>query len=207
MKGKNHADTDGQKANYPQGSVEALCSAAMRLFALLIAFLGYTSFKSEEPWSWLDLFVLIIPAILAGSALISVPFFGIQERKTEAESIRLARRIFTLGSCLVVFVIFMWFIRDFIANHGQHDGKKMPNNSGVYRIGENTYHVATQATSELGGRVGAMRMAAQEATKYCSERGGKQLKVIKETDECGDFQGLLGPEQALPRGLAVVIVW
>ena len=171
MEDKNHADTDDQKANYPQGSIEALCSAATRLFALLIAFLGYTSLTSEEPWSWLDLFVLIIPAILAGGALISVPFFGIQERKTEAESVRLARRIFTLGSCLVVFVIFMWFIRDFIANHGQHHGKKIPNNSGVYRIGENTYQVATHATSELGGRVGAMRIAVQEATKYCSEHG------------------------------------
>jgi hypothetical protein len=32
-------------------------------------------------------------------------------------------------------------------------------------------------------------MAVAEATKYCSALGGEQLKVIKETDECGDFQG------------------
>jgi len=62
-------------------------------------------------------------------------------------------------------------------------------NSGVYRVGQNTYQVSTQATWELGGRVGAMRMAMQDATKFCSEHGGKQLKVIKETDDYGHFQG------------------
>jgi len=62
-------------------------------------------------------------------------------------------------------------------------------NSGVYRIAENTYQVSTRATWELGGRVGAMRMAMQEATNYCSEHGGKKLKVIKYTDDYGHFQG------------------
>ena len=62
-------------------------------------------------------------------------------------------------------------------------------NSGVFRVSENTYQVSTRATWELGGRVGAMRMAMEEATKYCSEHGGKKLKVIKETDDYGHFQG------------------
>ena len=62
-------------------------------------------------------------------------------------------------------------------------------NSGVFRISQNTYQVTTRATWELGGRVGAMRMAMEEATKFCSEHGGKQLKVIKETDDYGHFQG------------------
>jgi hypothetical protein len=62
-------------------------------------------------------------------------------------------------------------------------------NTGVYRVGENTYQVTTRATWELGGRVGAMRMAMQETTKFCSEHGGRQLKVIKETDDYGHFQG------------------
>jgi len=38
-------------------------------------------------------------------------------------------------------------------------------NSGVFRVAENTYQVSTRATWELGGRVGAMRMAMEEATK------------------------------------------
>lgn len=62
-------------------------------------------------------------------------------------------------------------------------------NTGVFRVAENTYQVSTRATWELGGRVGAMRMAMEEATKYCSEHGGKKLKVIKETDDYGHFQG------------------
>ena len=61
-------------------------------------------------------------------------------------------------------------------------------NSGVFRVSENTYQVSTRATWELGGRVGAMRMAMEEATKYCSEHGGKKLKVIKYTDDYGHFQ-------------------
>jgi hypothetical protein len=62
-------------------------------------------------------------------------------------------------------------------------------NSGVFRVGQNTYEVSTRATWEFGGRVGAMRMAMEEATKYCSEHGGKNLHVIKHTDDYGHFQG------------------
>jgi hypothetical protein len=62
-------------------------------------------------------------------------------------------------------------------------------NSGVFRVAENTYQVSTRATWELGGRVGAMRMAMQEATKFCSEHGGKKLHVIKYADDYGHFQG------------------
>jgi hypothetical protein len=54
-------------------------------------------------------------------------------------------------------------------------------NSGVFRVGENTYQVSTRATWELGGRVGAMRMAMKEATEYCSGHGGKKPHVIKYT--------------------------
>ena len=62
-------------------------------------------------------------------------------------------------------------------------------NSGVFRVSENTYQVSTRATWELGGRVGAMRMAMEEATKYSSEHGGKKLKVIKHAEDYGHFQG------------------
>ena len=62
-------------------------------------------------------------------------------------------------------------------------------NTRAFRVAENTYQVSTRATWEFGGRVGAMRMAMDEATKYCSEHGGKKLKVIKETDDDGHFQG------------------
>ena len=61
--------------------------------------------------------------------------------------------------------------------------------SGIFRVGDNTYQVSTRATWELGGRVGAMKMALQEATKYCSDHGGKKLHVIKSTDDYGHFQG------------------
>jgi len=46
-------------------------------------------------------------------------------------------------------------------------------NSGVFRVGENTYHVSTRATWELGGRVGAMRMAMN-------------FRVAKERTEVGN---------------------
>jgi len=62
-------------------------------------------------------------------------------------------------------------------------------NSGVFRVAENRYQVSTRANWELGGGVGAMRMAMKEATTYCSEDGGKKLHVIKYTDDYGHFQG------------------
>ena len=62
-------------------------------------------------------------------------------------------------------------------------------NSGVFRVSENTYQVSTRATWELGGRVGAMRMAMETATRYCADHGGKRLRVIKSTDDYGHFQG------------------
>ena len=60
-----------------------------------------------------------VTRILASAALVSVPFLATRERKadTEAESVRIALRMFTLGSCLVVFVVFTWFILDFINHH------------------------------------------------------------------------------------------
>jgi hypothetical protein len=73
----------------------------------------------SRPWTWLDLFVQIIAAIIAGGALISVPFFATQEREAELvhQSVKQGRRMFTIGACLVAFVVFVWFMRDFIVHH------------------------------------------------------------------------------------------
>jgi hypothetical protein len=61
--------------------------------------------------------------------------------------------------------------------------------SDVRRLSENTYQVSGRATWELGGRVGAMNLAIQQATKYCLDRGGKKVKVIRYTDTYGHFEG------------------
>jgi uncharacterized membrane-anchored protein len=105
--------------HYPDGSASALSSAAISLFALLMAFLGYTSLRSDDPWSWGDLFLLIIPAILGGAALISVPWCATQQREVNAldKSVRTARWMFVIGSCLVMFVIFTWFVLNFLSHH------------------------------------------------------------------------------------------
>jgi len=74
--------------------------------------------------------------------------------------------------------------------------------SGVFRVGDNTYRVTTRATWELGGRVGAMRMAMEQATETCAAQG-KKLLVISSKDDYGHFQGgivdlTFACEQAFP---------
>lgn len=103
----------------PDGSVSALSSAAITLFALLVAFFGYTSLRDTGPWSWGDLFLQIFPALLGGAALISVPVWATHPREADAvdKSVRAARCAFIIGSCLAMFVIVVWFVLNFIANH------------------------------------------------------------------------------------------
>lgn len=60
--------------------------------------------------------------------------------------------------------------------------------SGVFRVGENTYQVSTRAIWELGGRIGAKRMALEEATRHC-ERQRKGLRVIKSSEDYSHFEG------------------
>ena len=104
---------------HPEGSASALSSAAISLFALLLAFFSYTSLKSNDPWSWSDLFLQIFPALLGGAALISVPAWATHPREADAvgKSVRAARCVFIIGSCLAMFVIVAWFVLNFFANH------------------------------------------------------------------------------------------
>lgn len=60
--------------------------------------------------------------------------------------------------------------------------------SGVFQDSSNTYRVATRATWELGGRAGAVKMALQEATAYCTKQGAT-LKVLTSAEDYGHFEG------------------
>ena len=106
---------------HPDGSVQGICTGAIGLFALLIAFIGYTAFNQKgvnSPWSWLDLLHLV-PSCLAGLFLVSVPWLATMEQDTEkvGESIRYARQSFALGAALALGGIIIFFIKDFINNH------------------------------------------------------------------------------------------
>lgn len=60
--------------------------------------------------------------------------------------------------------------------------------SGVFQDSSNTYRIATRATWELGGRAGAIKMALQEASDYCSKQGAS-LKVLTSAEDYGHFEG------------------
>ena len=60
--------------------------------------------------------------------------------------------------------------------------------SGVFRIDENKFRIATRATWELGGRAGANKMALDQATQYCAKQNAF-LKVITSVDDYGHFEG------------------
>ena len=60
--------------------------------------------------------------------------------------------------------------------------------SGVFPDSSNTYRIATRATWELGGRAGAVKIALQEATDYCTKQGAT-LKVLTSAEDYGHFEG------------------
>src|SRR5258707_9419800 len=104
---------------HPDGSVQAISSAAMTMFALLIAYLGYTSLKSQEPWHLIDLWIQIVPSFLAGISLILVPWLATKSQEADliGVSVGRARTAFITGAVLALFAILAPLIRDFIAHH------------------------------------------------------------------------------------------
>jgi multisubunit Na+/H+ antiporter MnhB subunit len=103
---------------YPDGSLQAICSAAIALLALLIAFIGYTGFKSSDPWSRGDLLHLI-PFSLAVVFLAVVPFLATRKRPTGQthKSIDVARMSFGLRTLLTILGIMLFLIRDYVGHH------------------------------------------------------------------------------------------
>ena len=78
---------------------QVISSAAMTMFALLVAYLGYTSFKSPDPWRFLDLFIQIVPATFAGIFLALVPWLATKRREADLVGISVdsARKIIRHG--------------------------------------------------------------------------------------------------------------
>jgi hypothetical protein len=109
------------ETKHPDGSVQGICSAAIGLFALLIAFIGYTGFSSTSggaPWQRWDLLHLV-PSCIAGLSLASVPWLATKRRPINevGKSIDTARMFFALGAFLTLVGIISFLLRDFIRNH------------------------------------------------------------------------------------------
>jgi multisubunit Na+/H+ antiporter MnhB subunit len=105
---------------HPDGSVQGLSSAAIGLFALLIAFIGYTGFNSSSTsiaWQLVDLFHLI-PAGLACIFLALVPWRATQRQEPESgTSVEAGRRCFAIGALLTVLAILVFLFRDYLGHH------------------------------------------------------------------------------------------
>lgn len=106
---------------HPQGSVQAICSAAIGLVALLIAFVGYTAFNSfsvEAPWMLGDLGYLTF-VLMAVVALVCVPWLATAPQlESDIElSMHKARRFFAVGALCTVLGVGIFIIRDFAAHH------------------------------------------------------------------------------------------
>jgi hypothetical protein len=61
-------------------------------------------------------------------------------------------------------------------------------NSGVTKVGNNTYRVSTRATWEFGGLRGARIAALSEATKFAQEHGGT-VQIISKDEDYNHFNG------------------
>jgi len=109
------------KLKHPDGSVQGLSSAAIGLFALLIAFIGYTAFNSSSTgiaWQRVDLLHLI-PASLACIFLAFVPWQATRPRQEDetGKSIEAGRRYFAIGALLTVLAILGFLLRDYLGHY------------------------------------------------------------------------------------------
>jgi hypothetical protein len=110
-----------EKKELPAGSVQALSSAAIGLFAVLIAFVGYEAFSSKQagatPWKLVDL-LYMVPAGLASISLVSVPILCTSPRESSDidRSPRLGRLCFAAGAFFVIFTLIAFFALDFLAH-------------------------------------------------------------------------------------------
>jgi len=131
--------SDQDKLEHPPGSVQGLCSAAMTMLALLIAFLGYTSFRSPDPWSITDLWIQILPAILGAICLVLTPMNATKLENAQI-AIQRARNAFAIGSTLALLAIILPMARDFYIHRqdlsapGPNASRDATNRNGVIRF-------------------------------------------------------------------------
>ena len=91
----------------PSGSVQALSSSAIGLFALGMAFLGYWGFSNTEEWVLIDA-IVVVPAFLGFLCLAYVPWI-ITKPVTDDDtpSIQIGRKAFALGTALILIAVFL----------------------------------------------------------------------------------------------------
>jgi len=109
------------ESKHPDGSVQAISSAAVALLALLVAYIGYTSFKNPDPWRAVDLFIQIIPSVAAAISLVVVPWLATQPRAANEayKSIRWARGLFLLGALAALTAMLIPLLYDFMIHHNR----------------------------------------------------------------------------------------
>ena len=106
---------------HANGSVQGICSGAIGMLALLIAFIGYTGFNtkgSSTPWQFGDLFHLAL-ALISAITLSIVPWAATRPQPIAkvGRSVEQARRLFLSGSICAVLAMTVFVIRDFLGNH------------------------------------------------------------------------------------------
>jgi hypothetical protein len=99
---------------HPDGSVQALSSAAIGQFAIMIAFIGYTCYGAtsvNSNWHASDL-LFLIPAGLACVFLAAVPWRTTQKRDPEdmGKSIDAGRCCFAIGTILMFVTLLIYLI-------------------------------------------------------------------------------------------------
>ena len=115
-------DLDESPLEHPVGAVPGICSAAMGLLAILVAFIGYADFRLEpgKQWVWVDLPHIGL-AFVAMILFALVPLLATRPQPgnmpATRSALQAARLAFAIGAaCMLVAIA--WFVgRDVFVHH------------------------------------------------------------------------------------------
>jgi RsiW-degrading membrane proteinase PrsW (M82 family) len=101
--------------NHPNGAVQGVCSSAIGLATLLLAFtgiIGYTG-KNSSGRSWIesDLYYLI-PTAVAFTLLVLAPIFATSRQDKNEQPLAVARALLSTGTAIGIIALLIFFWQD-----------------------------------------------------------------------------------------------
>lgn len=102
-------------AKHPNGAVQAVCTSAIGLATLLLAFIGFVGYtgkhSGDRNWEVPDLWYLI-PSGIAFVILVLVPFIATARQDDREAPMALARWMLLVGTAFALCAVLAFFWQD-----------------------------------------------------------------------------------------------